>query len=85
MNYGRQRVEYPLRHPQCSKKELRMTSDATLRRTEILVASLWLVTAVGAITGAVLINPVIIGNIQIQALFQYYQILNIAQQGLIGL
>ena len=36
-----------------------MTSDATLRRTEILVASLWLVTAFGAIAGAVLINPII--------------------------
>ena len=36
-----------------------MTSDPTLRRTEILVASLWLVTAVGAIAGAVLINPII--------------------------
>jgi hypothetical protein len=40
-------------------KERGMTADAALRRTEILVASLWLVTAVGAITGAVLINPVI--------------------------
>jgi hypothetical protein len=36
-----------------------MTADATLRRTEILVASLWLVTAFGAIAGAALINPVI--------------------------
>lgn len=36
-----------------------MTSDATLRRTEILVASLWLVTAFGAIAGAVTINPII--------------------------
>jgi hypothetical protein len=36
-----------------------MTSDVTLRRTEILVASLWLVTACGAIAGATLINPVI--------------------------
>jgi hypothetical protein len=36
-----------------------MTSDPTLRRTEILVASLWLITAFGAIAGAVLINPVI--------------------------
>jgi hypothetical protein len=36
-----------------------MTSDPTIRRTEILVASLWLVTAIGAIAGAVLINPVI--------------------------
>ena len=36
-----------------------MTSDAALRRTELLVASLWLVTAFGAITGAVLINPII--------------------------
>ena len=36
-----------------------MTSNASLRKTEILVASLWLVTAIGAIAGAVLINPVI--------------------------
>ncbi len=36
-----------------------MVSSAPNRRTEILVASLWLVTAIGAITGAVLINPVI--------------------------
>jgi hypothetical protein len=42
-----------------SKKENYMTSNTSLRRTEILVASLWLVTAIGAIAGAVLINPVI--------------------------
>jgi hypothetical protein len=36
-----------------------MTSSAPNRRTEILVASLWLITAIGAIAGAVLINPVI--------------------------
>jgi Domain of unknown function (DUF4386) len=36
-----------------------MTSSVSIRRTEILVASLWLITAVGAIAGAILINPVI--------------------------
>ncbi len=36
-----------------------MTSNASLRRTAILVASLWIVTAIGAIAGALLINPVI--------------------------
>jgi hypothetical protein len=36
-----------------------MTINVSLRRTEILVASLWIVTAIGAIVGAVLINPVI--------------------------
>jgi hypothetical protein len=36
-----------------------MTSNPTIRRTEILVASLWLITAIGAIAGAILINPVI--------------------------
>jgi uncharacterized membrane protein YidH (DUF202 family) len=41
------------------KKENFMTSSPTIRRTEILVASLWLITAIGAIAGAVLINPVI--------------------------
>jgi Domain of unknown function (DUF4386) len=46
-------------HPNGSKKENFMTSSPSIRRTEILVASLWLVTAIGAIAGAVLINPVI--------------------------
>ena len=46
-------------HPYNSKKENGMTSNVSLRRTEILVASLWLVTAIGAIAGAFLINPVI--------------------------
>ena len=36
-----------------------MTTNASLRRTEILVASLWLVTAIGAIAGAAFINPII--------------------------
>jgi hypothetical protein len=36
-----------------------MTLNPTIRRTEILVASLWLITAIGAIAGAILINPVI--------------------------
>jgi hypothetical protein len=36
-----------------------MTSNPSYRRTAILVASLWLVTAFGAIAGAALINPVI--------------------------
>jgi hypothetical protein len=46
-------------YPYGSKKEKYMTSNASLRRTEKLVASLWIVTAIGAIAGAVLINPVI--------------------------
>jgi len=46
-------------YPMIQKKENNMTSNASLRRTEILVASLWIVTAIGAIAGAVLINPVI--------------------------
>ena len=36
-----------------------MNSDRPYRRTEILVASLWIVTAIGAIAGAILINPII--------------------------
>jgi hypothetical protein len=40
-------------------RENNMTSDASLRRTAILVASLFLVTAIGAIAGATLINPII--------------------------
>ena len=36
-----------------------MTSDTSTRRTAIWVASLWLITAAGAIAGAFLINPVI--------------------------
>jgi hypothetical protein len=36
-----------------------MISNAPYRRTEILVALLWIVTAVGAIGGAILINPII--------------------------
>ena len=36
-----------------------MTSDASTRRTAIWVASLWIATAIGAIAGAALINPVI--------------------------
>ena len=36
-----------------------MNSDASLRKTAVLVASLWLLTAIGAIAGAALINPVI--------------------------
>jgi hypothetical protein len=36
-----------------------MISNAPYRRTEILVALLWIVTATGAIGGAILINPVI--------------------------
>lgn len=36
-----------------------MNSNAPYRRTEILLASLWIVTAIGAIGGASLINPVI--------------------------
>jgi hypothetical protein len=46
-------------HPYSSKKEYNMTSNTSLRRTEIWVASLWIVTAIGAIAGAVLINPII--------------------------
>jgi hypothetical protein len=46
-------------YPYGSKKEKYMTSNTSLRRTEILVASLWIVTAIGAIAGAVFINPVI--------------------------
>ncbi|MEK6753437.1 MAG: DUF4386 domain-containing protein [Chloroflexota bacterium] len=36
-----------------------MISNAPYRRTEIFVALLWIVTAVGAIGGAILINPII--------------------------
>jgi hypothetical protein len=36
-----------------------MTSNVSYRRTAILVASLFLITAIGAIAGAALINPVI--------------------------
>jgi hypothetical protein len=36
-----------------------MTSNLSLRKTSILVASLFLVTAIGAIAGAALVNPVI--------------------------
>ena len=36
-----------------------MTTDTSYRRTAKLVASLWLITATGAIIGAALINPVI--------------------------
>lgn len=36
-----------------------MSSNPKIRRTEIWVASLWLITAFGAIAGAILINPVI--------------------------
>jgi hypothetical protein len=36
-----------------------MTSDSSTRRTAIWVASLWIATAIGAIAGAFLINPVI--------------------------
>jgi Domain of unknown function (DUF4386) len=36
-----------------------MITNLSSRRTEIWVASLWLVTAIGAIAGAVLINPII--------------------------
>lgn len=36
-----------------------MTSNPSYRRTEILVASLWIVTAIGAIVGNALMNPVV--------------------------
>lgn len=36
-----------------------MISTMSYRKTEILVASLWIVTAAGAIGGAILINPII--------------------------
>ncbi|HLO30922.1 MAG TPA: DUF4386 domain-containing protein [Anaerolineales bacterium] len=36
-----------------------MTSNISLRRTAILVASLWIVTAIGAIVGNALLNPVV--------------------------
>jgi hypothetical protein len=36
-----------------------MTSNVSYRKTAILVASLWLLTAIGAIVGALLINPII--------------------------
>ncbi|MBI3242351.1 MAG: DUF4386 domain-containing protein [Chloroflexi bacterium] len=36
-----------------------MNSNMSYRRTEILVASLWIITAIGAIGGAILINPII--------------------------
>jgi Domain of unknown function (DUF4386) len=45
--------------PDGSTKEHHMTSTVEIRRTELAVASLWLITAIGAIAGAVLINPVI--------------------------
>lgn len=38
---------------------VRMNSNSPYRRTEILVASLWIVTAIGAIGGALLMNPII--------------------------
>jgi hypothetical protein len=41
------------------EKENKMTSNVNYRRTAILVASLWLLTAIGAIVGALVINPVI--------------------------
>jgi hypothetical protein len=69
VDYGWQRAEYPLCHLYRSKKEKKMTSDATLRRTEILVASLWLVTAFGAVAGAVLINPVMNAPDYLNAVF----------------
>ena len=46
-------------HPNGSVQEENMNSDASLRKTAVLVASLWLLTAIGAIAGAALINPVI--------------------------
>jgi hypothetical protein len=36
-----------------------MTSNPSFRRTAILVASLWIVTAIGAIVGNALMNPVV--------------------------
>ncbi|KAB8140342.1 DUF4386 domain-containing protein [Chloroflexia bacterium SDU3-3] len=36
-----------------------MRAHSPYRRTELLVASLWIITAIGAISGALLINPII--------------------------
>jgi hypothetical protein len=46
-------------HPFATKKKMDRTSDPSLRRTEILVASLWIVTAIGAIAGLALMSPVL--------------------------
>jgi hypothetical protein len=52
-------IQFIETHPNRSEKENSMTADSSYRRTAILVATLFLVTAIGAIAGAVLINPVI--------------------------
>jgi hypothetical protein len=41
------------------KKENNMTSNVSYRRTAILVATLWLVTAFGAIAGSAFLDPVV--------------------------
>jgi hypothetical protein len=46
-------------YPYGSEEEKKMMTNLSFRRTAVWVASLWLVTAFGAIAGAALINPVI--------------------------
>jgi hypothetical protein len=46
-------------YPYGSKKEKDMITNSSLRRTEIWLASLWLVTAFGAIAGTFLMNSVL--------------------------
>lgn len=46
-------------HPYGSNKEVKMNSDMSTRKTAIMVASLWLLTAIGAIAGALIMNPII--------------------------
>src|SRR5215207_6198731 len=46
-------------YPYGSKKEKDMITNSSIRRTEIWLASLWLVTAFGAIAGTFLMNSVL--------------------------